>query len=147
MISEKPSPPKQSSPLHHSPRPKEARHSEIVPVKKYYKGEYLLDEKGRKIRNYTLHEGNNSFALRGHVITSKDSILPFIVSLAIVVVVPVAFLVFNAEWLTEHWGAGGKVLLVLYCYLVLMVWVNMGKTAWSDPGISTSIITLQIFRN
>lgn len=100
------------------------------------KGTLVMSASGKPTRRYKLHPGSNRFFLRGRILTSRDSIWTFVGSLGVAVCLPVLFLVFNAGWLWQHYeGGGGKAVVIIFAYFTLMYWVNMLRTAWSDPGI------------
>lgn len=100
------------------------------------KGTVVLDEKGRPTRRYRLHPGSNRFFLRGRILTSRDSIWTFVGTLAVVLFLPIGFLIFNADWLWNEYASGsGKAVIIVFAYITLMAWANMLKTSWSDPGI------------
>lgn len=102
------------------------------------KGDLMLDDKGRTMRRYKLHPGSNKFFLRGRILTSRDSIWTFVGTLTVALVLPIGFLVFNAEWLWNDWqggAGGGKAVVILFAYLALMMLVNMLRASCSDPGI------------
>ncbi|GAA5833655.1 hypothetical protein JCM11251_003195 [Rhodosporidiobolus azoricus] len=86
-------------------------------------------------RIYPHHPGRNRFFLRGRLISSGDNPLPFLVSLAVAVVLPGLFWAFNGDFLWNELGGGGKASLFVFAYLVLIMWSSMLKTALSDPGI------------
>jgi hypothetical protein len=87
--------------------------------------------------------GNNRFWLSGRLVTSGDSIWPFLASLAVASILPGAFLAFESQWL---WDAnpnsaagignpGGKAILFLFIYSTLIMWSSMLRTSLRDPGI------------
>jgi hypothetical protein len=96
---------------------------------------YIVSPSGRRLRNYQLHRGSHRFFLGGRLITSRDASWPFICSLILAFTLPAAFLIFNASWLWGWKGAGGKVVVVLFAYLSLVMWSCLFNAAWRDPGI------------
>lgn len=104
------------------------------------KGSLVMNDKGKPTRRYKLHPGSNRFFLRGRILTSRDSIWTFAGSVAVAVSLPVLFLVFNAAWLWHDYAAGGgKAVVILFSYFTVMMWINMLRTAWSDPGICAQL--------
>lgn len=121
--------------------------------------EPVLDEKGRKLRNYQLHPGSNRFFLAGRLVSSKDNPVPFTVSLCIAIALPGAFFAFTAPYLWQHLGGGGKASIFIFAWLAGMMITSMVRfpfllapvltealippvfffgqcrTAWTDPGI------------
>jgi hypothetical protein len=101
------------------------------------RGEYIYDpNSNRRLRQYKLHPGANRFYLKGRILTSASPV-PFLVSLLIAFFLPVTFLVFNGEWLVRDLK-GGAAVVAFFIYLTLLMWVNMLRAAWRDPGISQS---------
>jgi hypothetical protein len=101
---------------------------------------YVYSQSGRRLRNYELHRGAHRFFLGGRLITSRDASWPFLCSLSLALILPAAFLVFNASWLWVWRGAAGKVVVVLFAYLTLIMWSNLVRAAWRDPGICQSFL-------
>ncbi|GAA96578.1 uncharacterized protein L969DRAFT_17861 [Mixia osmundae IAM 14324] len=99
--------------------------------------------RGPRLRNAHLHQGNNLFFCGGRLMTSDDSPWAFLGAIAVVIILPALFLIFEASWLWNDYGVwpgsfpsgGGKAALILYAYLVLMAWASMARAAFSDPGI------------
>ena len=74
--------------------------------------------------------------LKGRILTSGDSPLPFLATLSLALILPGGFLAFNADWLWHDFhGAGGKVVLFGFVYITLIMWTNMLRAVWTDPGI------------
>ncbi|KDE05951.1 hypothetical protein MVLG_03637 [Microbotryum lychnidis-dioicae p1A1 Lamole] len=97
--------------------------------------EPILDDRGQPLRNYQLHGGSNRFFIGGRFLTSGDDLLPFVISFALAIIMPIMFLTFSASFIWHHLGAGGKVSIFLFIYIVALMWTNMIKTCWTDPGI------------
>lgn len=57
--------------------------------------------------------------------TSGDNALPFLVSLAVALLLPCAFFAFTARFQWIELGAGGKAAVILFAYLTLIMWTNM----------------------
>jgi hypothetical protein len=96
---------------------------------------YVLSQTGLRLRNFELHRGAHRFFLGGRLITSRDASWPFLCSLFLAVALPAAFLVFNAEWIWVWKGAAGKVVVVIFAYLTLVMWSSLVRAALRDPGI------------
>ena len=95
--------------------------------------------------------GNTRFLLSGRLLTSGDSPFPFLASLLFAILMPVAFLAFEAEWLWRNTPPGGldgqgsaagsihssagKALVILFAYSTLIMWSSMLRTSLRDPGI------------
>ncbi|KAK4702744.1 hypothetical protein P7C70_g3473, partial [Phenoliferia sp. Uapishka_3] len=97
--------------------------------------EPVVDEKGRKVRNYKLHPGANRFFLAGRLVSSKDNPTPFIISLCLAIVLPILFFAFSGPFLWHHLGGGGKSSIFIFVWLTGLMVTSMCKTAWTDPGI------------
>lgn len=87
-------------------------------------------ERGR--RNYRNHKGENRFFLRGLLMTSSDNPLPFILSYLLLLVLGGLFFGFQAAWLSNNISPA---LVAIFAYIWLLAVVNMGVTAFRDPGI------------
>lgn len=90
----------------------------------------LVDAQGRKVRNYQLHEGSNRFYLRGRVLSSQDNPTPFVLSLALAVVMPILFFAFSGPFLWSHLGGGGKASIFIFVYMCLIMWSSMVSQSW-----------------
>ncbi|CCF49310.1 hypothetical protein NDA11_007212 [Ustilago hordei] len=87
-------------------------------------------QRGR--RNYRNHEGENRFFLGGLLMTSSDNPLPFILSYFLLLVLGGLFFGFEAVWLSANISPA---LIAIFAYIWLLAVVNMGVTAFRDPGI------------
>ncbi|GAA5839844.1 hypothetical protein JCM9279_005183 [Rhodotorula babjevae] len=110
-----------------APGPTPLLHPPLTPI--------LSPHTSRSMRNYRLHPGRNKFLCGGRLMTGGDSALPLVGSLAVAVVLPAAWWVFNGRFLWESWGGKGKAGVLVFGYVVLVMWTSMIKTAFSDPGI------------
>lgn len=97
----------------------------------------LLDEDCNPIRNHQLHSGSNRFCLDGRLLSSKDNPLPFIISLAIAIIVPILFFIFSGSFLWTHLNGGGKASLFLFAWLTAIMLTNMVSFS---PSSTISII-------
>ena len=86
----------------------------------------------RGARNYRNHKGDNRFLLWGLLMTSGDNPLPFILSYLLLLVLGGLFFGFEAAWLSRNISPA---LIAVFAYLWLQAVVNMGVTAFRDPGI------------
>ncbi|GAA5927124.1 hypothetical protein JCM3775_002452 [Rhodotorula graminis] len=102
-------------------------HAPLTPI--------LSPHTSRPVRNYRLHDGRNRYLCGGRLMTGGDSVLPLVGSLAVAVVLPAAWWVFNGQFLWESWGGKGKASVLVFVYAVAVMWTSMLKTAFSDPGI------------
>ncbi|GAA5937881.1 uncharacterized protein JCM15063_005400 [Sporobolomyces koalae] len=93
----------------------------------------------KPLKRYSLHAGSNRFCLDGLCLTSGDNLLPFLASTCVAVVLPALWLAFvgQALWTNEHGGLGngGKGVVIVFAYLILVMWSSMLKASLSDPGI------------
>lgn len=86
----------------------------------------------RGMRNYRQHKGGNRFLLGGLLMTSSDNPLPFIASYLLLLVLGGLFFGFEAKWLSANLSPA---VVAVFAYVWLLAVVNMGVTAWKDPGI------------
>lgn len=85
----------------------------------------VLDEFGNPIRNHQLHSGANRFFLSGRLLSSKDNPIPFIISLAIAIFLPLLYFIFSSEFMWTHLGNGGKASLFIFAWLAAIMITNM----------------------
>lgn len=85
----------------------------------------LVDQNGKAVRNWQLHEGANRFFLGGRALTSRDNPVPFGLSLAVAVVMPALFFAFSGDYLWHHLGGGGKASLFIFAWLAAIMWSSM----------------------
>lgn len=97
----------------------------------------VLDTKGKKVKNYKLHAGKNRFYLGGMLITSLDNPITFLIVVTLSILLPTLFYLASGPflWFDSTLGAGGKAVLIILGWLVAMMWTNMLRTAFRDPGI------------
>ena len=95
----------------------------------------VRDDQGRKVRNATRHAGQNTFLFHGHGLTSRDNVPLFVLALCIGAGLPALFLAFNASYIWDRLGAGGKASVVVFAYLALLMCTSMAQAAFRDPGI------------
>jgi palmitoyltransferase ZDHHC9/14/18 len=86
----------------------------------------------RGMRNYRQHKGGNRFLLGGLLMTSSDNPLPFIASYLLLLVLGGLFFGFEAKWLSDNLSPA---VVAVFAYVWLLAVVNMGVTAWKDPGV------------
>lgn len=95
-----------------------------------------INARHKQRRKYQSHQGANQWFCHGRLLTSSDSLIPFLLSLLIAFSLPILFLVFTAAFLLEHLNyAGTIVLLLVFVWSSLIMWASMIKSAMSDPGI------------
>ncbi|CDU22057.1 related to ERF2-subunit of a palmitoyltransferase [Sporisorium scitamineum] len=83
-------------------------------------------------RNYRNHKGDNRFFLGGLLMTSGDNPLPFILSYLLLLVLGGLFYGFEAAWLSTNISPA---VIAIFAYIWLQAVVNMGVTAFRDPGV------------
>ncbi|CBQ69800.1 conserved hypothetical protein [Sporisorium reilianum SRZ2] len=83
-------------------------------------------------RNYRNHKGDNRFLLGGLLMTSGDNPLPFILSYLLLLVLGGLFYGFEAAWLSTNISPA---VIAVFTYVWLLAVVNMGVTAFRDPGV------------
>lgn len=88
----------------------------------------VVDEKGRRLRNYQLHEGSNRFFLAGTILSSKDNPTPFLASLFLAFLLPVLFFVFSGPYLWTHLGGGGKASIFVFLWMSAIMLTNMVRS-------------------
>ncbi|SNX87570.1 related to ERF2 - subunit of a palmitoyltransferase [Melanopsichium pennsylvanicum] len=86
----------------------------------------------RGARNYKSHKGSNRFLLDGLLMTSGDNPVPFILSYLLLLALGGLFFGFEAKWLSDNISPA---VIAFFAYIWLLSVVNMGVTAFSDPGI------------
>ncbi|SPO30361.1 related to ERF2 - subunit of a palmitoyltransferase [Ustilago trichophora] len=86
----------------------------------------------RGSRNYRNHKGDNRFFLGGLLMTSGDNPLPFILSYLLLLALGGLFFGFEAKWLSDNISPA---VIAVFAYIWLQAVVNMGVTAFRDPGI------------
>ena len=85
----------------------------------------LVDQQGRAVRNWQLHEGSNRFFLGGRALTSRDNPMPFGLSLGVAVVMPALFFAFSGDYLWHNLGGGGKASLFIFAWLAAIMCSSM----------------------
>lgn len=83
-------------------------------------------------RIYQTHKGGNRFFLGGRLITADSNPLPFLGSLALLVVLGGLWLGFESNYLWHHLSPA---VVIVFAYLWSSSVVNMLVTATTDPGI------------
>ncbi|TKY90335.1 hypothetical protein EX895_000333 [Sporisorium graminicola] len=83
-------------------------------------------------RNYRNHKGDNRFLLGGLLMTSGDNPLPFVLSYLLLLVLGGLFYGFEAAWLSSNVSPA---VIAIFTYIWLQAVVNMGVTAFRDPGV------------
>lgn len=92
--------------------------------------EKSTNQQRRKV--YQAHKGGNRFFLGGRLITADSNPLPFLGSLALLVVLGGLWLGFESNYL---WHNLSPAVVIIFAYVWLSSIVNMLVTATSDPGI------------
>ncbi|PWY97808.1 hypothetical protein BCV70DRAFT_202561 [Testicularia cyperi] len=83
-------------------------------------------------RRYRSHKGENRFLLGGLLMTSTDNPISFILSYALLLTLGGLFYGFEVPWLTRNLSPA---IPAVFSYVYLLAVVNMGVTAWKDPGV------------
>lgn len=91
--------------------------------------EKLPSDRRRKYRTF---QGNNRFFFGGVCMSSGDNPLSFLLSYAVLLILGGLFYGFEAPWLTHNISPA---VVALFTYVWLLAVVNMGVTAFKDPGV------------
>ncbi|RKP39667.1 DHHC palmitoyltransferase-domain-containing protein, partial [Dimargaris cristalligena] len=71
------------------------------------------------------------FLFRGRLVTAT-TVVPFLIGIVLIAIPVVLFCVFECSFL---WHDVHPALVVVFGYLTLLVYSNMFRTSWTDPGI------------
>ncbi|THH09362.1 hypothetical protein EW145_g2079 [Phellinidium pouzarii] len=92
----------------------------------------ILDSSGKLMRKYRLHPSQNTFFLKGRILTGGDSVWPFVCSVILLLGIAGTWSGTTAVWWWKH---ESPAVAIVGGYMCLLTIANMMATAFSDPGI------------
>ncbi|KAI5124516.1 hypothetical protein M0805_003040 [Coniferiporia weirii] len=92
----------------------------------------VLNSSGKTMRKYSLHPSQNTFFLKGRILTGGDSVWPFVCSVILLLGITGTWSGTTAVW---WWKNESPAVAIVGGYMCLLTLANMMATAFSDPGI------------